>query len=324
MSPPPAPATGRAGRLGRPGQRLRGRVPVGVAGGLATHRPDGRAVLRARLAPYARLAPGDHVRFVARGRSPNSEAAAAPPPAADPRPPERPRPRVRGDRARAAHGAPGSGRVGMAAIGVPAAGPADPVPLSWPIAWWAIRPTPPRSRSPPRDRPCAASARRSWRWSGPDPSSGWGASRCRRPGRAAGTGPGSRVGMVRGGLRAIWRWPGASWARGPGEPLQRSPVRPRPGPDRRRGPPRRRRPPPTTRGPCRPGARTARHGGRGHPAGGAGPAPRAIRPGRLRHDGSANFTVGAESNRVGLRLRARGPAPLRPPGPWPSSIPKAP
>ncbi len=79
----------------------------------------------ARVAPYARLAPGDHVRFDARTEI--AETAGPPTPAADARPPERPanpvfvvtQPGLRTVRQ-------DGGRRGMAAIGVPAAGPADP------------------------------------------------------------------------------------------------------------------------------------------------------------------------------------------------------
>ena len=79
----------------------------------------------ARVSPYARLAPGDHVRFDARTEI--AQIAAPPPPAAAARPPERPvdpvfvvtQPGLRTVRQ-------DGGRRGMAAIGVPAAGPADP------------------------------------------------------------------------------------------------------------------------------------------------------------------------------------------------------
>jgi KipI family sensor histidine kinase inhibitor len=79
----------------------------------------------AEVAPYARLAPGDHVRFEARTEI--AEIAAPPTPGADARPPERPahpvfvvtQPGLRTVRQ-------DGGRRGMAAIGVPAAGPADP------------------------------------------------------------------------------------------------------------------------------------------------------------------------------------------------------
>jgi KipI family sensor histidine kinase inhibitor len=82
----------------------------------------------ARVAPYARLSPGDHVRFEARTEITElAEIDAPPTPAADPRPPERPahpvfvvtQPGLRTVRQ-------DGGRRGMAAIGVPAAGPADP------------------------------------------------------------------------------------------------------------------------------------------------------------------------------------------------------
>jgi KipI family sensor histidine kinase inhibitor len=82
----------------------------------------------ARVAPYARLAPGDHVRFEARTEITEiTEMAASPTPAADARPPERPahpvfvvtQPGLRTVRQ-------DGGRRGLAAIGVPAAGPADP------------------------------------------------------------------------------------------------------------------------------------------------------------------------------------------------------
>jgi KipI family sensor histidine kinase inhibitor len=81
-----------------------------------------------RVSPYARLAPGDHVRFDARTEIAEiAEIAAPPTPAADARPPERPpdpvfvvtQPGLRTVRQ-------DGGRRGMAAIGVPAAGPADP------------------------------------------------------------------------------------------------------------------------------------------------------------------------------------------------------
>jgi KipI family sensor histidine kinase inhibitor len=79
----------------------------------------------ARVSPYARLAPGDHVRFDARTEI--AQIAAPPTPAADARPPDRPadpvfvvtQPGLRTVRQ-------DGGRRGMAAIGVPAAGPADP------------------------------------------------------------------------------------------------------------------------------------------------------------------------------------------------------
>jgi len=267
----------------------------------------------ARVAPYARLAPGDHVRFEARTEI--TEMAAPPTPAADARAPERPahpvfvvtQPGLRTVRQ-------DGGRRGMAAIGVPAAGPADPT--SFELANRLVG-------NPPDAVALEATAK------GPT-------LRCLRPTFVAvvGARPELRlqgqpvpvdqvvpvaagqvldVGLVRDGLRCYLAVAGgfvgpdlllgscatdllSGLGPGPiaaGDQLAAGVISPPLGDH------------------VDAGARTARPGGeavvlRVVP----GPHPERFAPGAFGSLASTNFTVEADSNRIGLRLRARDTTPL--------------
>ena len=238
--------------------------------------------------PYSRFQPGDTVRFtpVAAGPGPDPAPAGPARPAWSAGP---------GARWPSAVEDPGllslvqdRGRLGMAHLGVPAAGPADPRPTSWPTAWSAttraaaaleITARGPRLLAGTelhvavvggrrRDDPRRPGGRRRRGGPGaPRPAPG------RRPGPATGCGP-------------TWRWRAAcdvpevmgsrstdtlSWV-GPG-PLRRG--RPA-GPGRTPGPDRPGRPP---------GPGGARRGGAPDPAGGGRPAPRLVRRRRPRAPG---------------------------------------
>ena len=269
----------------------------------------------ARVAPYARLAPGDHVRFEARTEI--AELAEIGRPAAArrrPRPPERPahpvfvvtQPGLRTVRQ-------DGGRRGMAAIGVPAAGPADPT--SFELANRLVG-------NPPDAVALEATAK------GPT-------LRCLRPTFVAvvgarpelrlqgqpvpvdqvvpvATGQVLDVGLVRDGLRCYLAVAGgfvgpsllgscatdllSGLGPGPiaaGDLLAAGVISPPLGDH------------------VDAGARTARPGGtavvlRVVP----GPHPERFAPGAFDSLASVNFTVQAESNRIGLRLRARHATPL--------------
>ena len=107
--PSPASPTGRAGRLDRPGQRLRRRLPVGVAGRLAADRPHRRAVLRRPGGPVC--PPGSGRRRALRGPDRDRRTRRDRRPADTRRRTPAPRtagaPGVRGDPARTAHGTTG-------------------------------------------------------------------------------------------------------------------------------------------------------------------------------------------------------------------------
>jgi KipI family sensor histidine kinase inhibitor len=269
----------------------------------------------ARVAPYARLAPGDDVRFEARTEIAELADIAAPPtPAAEPRPPERPaypvfvvtQPGLRTVRQ-------DGGRRGMAAIGVPAAGPADPT--SFELANRLVG-------NPPDAVALEATAK------GPT-------LRCLRPTFVAvvgarpelrlqgqpvpvdqvvpvATGQILDVGLVRDGLRCYLAVAGgfvgpsllgscatdllSGLGPGPiaaGDHVAAGMISPPLGDH------------------VGAGARTARPGGtavvlRVVP----GPHPERFAPGAFDSLASVNFTVQADSNRIGLRLRARDATPL--------------